>query len=297
MILPEFQYVSVSSVEEACRQLKAYSDSGKKAKIFAGGTDLINFIKAGAIVPDYVVDIKAIPGLDQITYDEEKGLVIGSLVKLLDIELSPVVKAHAPALAEAVHLIASTQIRSKGTLAGNICNASPSADSVPSLFVLDAQLEVAGAGAGGSRTVPINSFYHGFKKIDLAPDELVTAIRIPAAADNKNAAYLAHTVRKAMDLAIVGVAAKLTLDEDQVCREAKIALGAVAVNCVRAASAEAYLVGKRITPEVAAEAGLRAMDDCKPISDVRASAEYRHDMVRVFTKRAVLKSLERAMEV
>ncbi len=295
MILPEFQYVSVSSVDEACKLLKNYSDEGKKAKIYAGGTDLINFIKAGAIDVDYLVDIKAIPDLDQIAYDPEEGLTIGALTKLRDIELSPIVKEYYPAIAESVHLIASTQIRSKGTLAGNICNASPSADSVPALFVLDAKLVVAGV--DGERIIPINEFYKGFKQIDLEAGEIVTAIKVPAMKADQSACYLAHTVRKAMDLAIVGVAANLTINEDVVCQDAKIALGAVAVTCVRADSAEKEIIGKKITLEAAAEAGLKAMEDCNPISDVRASAEYRHDMVRVFTKRAIMKALERKMEV
>ena len=294
MILPDFQYVPVTSVDEACNLLKKYSDEGKEARIYAGGTDLINFIKTKAIQPDYLIDIKGISNLDQITFDEKEGLTIGALAKLRDIELSPVVQKYFPALSESIHLIASTQIRSKGTLAGNICNASPSADSVPSLFVLDAKLIVKGM--AGERIVPINEFYKGFKQIDLAPDEMVTAIKVPVMKANQSACYLAHTVRKAMDLAIVGVAANLTFDENDIVTDAGIALGAVAVNCVRAKSAETYVIGKKLTEEVAAEAGILAMNDCAPITDVRASAEYRHDMVRVFTKRALKKACARYKE-
>ena len=295
MILPDFKYMPVSSVEEACALLKSCADKGQNARIYAGGTDLINFIKTGAIKPDVLVDIKGIPGLDGISYDPAEGLTIGALTKLRDIELSPVVKQYYPAIAESVHLIASTQIRSKGTMTGNICNASPSADSVPALFVLDAQLVIRGS--EGERIVPINNFYCGFKKTVLAADEVVIAIKVPPMKADESACYLAHTVRKAMDLAIVGVAVKLTLGENDVCTDARIALGAVAVNCVRARTAEAYIIGKKVTSEVAAEAGVMAMADCQPISDVRASAEYRHDMVRVFTKRAVLEALNRSKEV
>lgn len=288
MLLSDFSYFAPKSLNQACSLLSEY---GSKAKIMAGGTDLINFIKTKAILPDYVIDIKEIPGMDQLSYDPAEGLTIGALTKLHDIELSPVVKEHYPALAEAVHLIASTQIRSKGTLVGNVCNASPSADSVPALFVLDAQLVVQGT--NGQRTVPINEFYTGFKKIDLQKDEIVTAIKIPPMLENERAAYIAHTVRKAMDLAIVGVASKLKIDRNGICQDAKVALGAVAITCVRSPKAEAVLIGQKITPDLAAKAGEKAMEDCNPISDVRASKEYRHDMVRVFTKRSILKSYER----
>lgn len=290
MILPEFTYLPTKSVRETCQLLKQYGEEGKTAKLMAGGTDLINFVKVKAIQPDCIIDIKGIEGLDGIEMDED-GLTIGALTKLYDIENSAIVKEYYPALAEAVHLIASTQIRSKGTLTGNICNASPSADSVPALFALDAVLVVEGT--TGQRVIPINEFYKGFKKIDLAADEMVTAIKIPSMKADTKAAYMAHTVRKAMDLAIVGVGVSITLDEEGVCQNAKIALGAVAIHCVRAPKAESFLKGKKLTEEVIAEAGVKAMEDCAPISDVRASAEYRHDMVRVFTKRAIRKAMER----
>ena len=292
MLLPEFHYCAPRSAQEVFALLKQY---GSKAKLMAGGTDLINFMKTKAIVPDAVIDLKDLPGLDSIDWDPEKGLTIGALVKLRDVELSPVVKEHAPVLAEAVHLIASTQVRNKGTLAGNICNASPSADSVPALFVLDANLQVTGP--DGDRLIPINEFYTGFKKLALLPDEFVTAVIIPPMKENERAAYLAHTVRKAMDLAIVGVGVCLTMDEDDVCTDAKVALGAVAITCVRSPKAEAVLIGHKITAELAEQAGLAAMEDCRPITDVRASAEYRHDMVRVFTRRAVLAAAKRFEEV
>ncbi len=288
MILPEFKYLAPGSAEEAIGLLVQY---GEKAKLMAGGTDLINYMKDGILAPEVIIGLKEIKGMDQIVYDEEKGLTIGALTKLIDIERSDVVKENYPALAEAVHLIASTQIRNKGTLTGNVCNASPSADSVSALFVYGASLTVKGP--EGERVIPIGDFYQGFKKLALKPGEMVISITLPPVKENEKAAYLAHTVRKAMDLAIVGVAAKITLDENGVCTDAKIALGAVAISCVRTPQAESVLIGRKITPEIAEIAGREAMKDCKPISDVRASAEYRHDMVRVFTRRAVLAAADR----
>ena len=291
MILPEFEYLAPETLDEAISILKGYGD---EAKILTGGTDLLNPIKDYALdddvkKPSYIVDIKRIPEMDGIEFDAEKGLCIGALTKLVDIEQSEVVRKEYPALAEAAHVIASNQIRSKGTMVGNICNASPSADSVPALIVLEASLDITGP--EGTRSVPVEDFFTGFKTIDLQDGEIVTAIRIPPVGENTKAAYIKHAFRKAMDLAIVGVAAKVTV-EDGICKDAKVALGAVSITAVRAKKAEEILIGSDLSAEVLEKAGEAAMLECKPISDVRASAEYRQDMVRVFTKRSVAKALE-----
>jgi carbon-monoxide dehydrogenase medium subunit len=290
MILPNFEYLAPNTLPEACNLLK---ELWPAAKIMAGGTDLINPMKDRVIKPDYVIDIKNIPGMNQLDFDPKQGLKIGALTRIRDIEWSPVVKKEYPALAEAARVIASTQIRSKATMAGNICNASPSADSVPALMVLGASLEVTGP--EGSRTIPLDQFFVGFKKLALEPGEIVTAITVPPVPANTRAAYSKHAFRKAMDLAIVGVAASITMT-DQKCSDAKIVHGAVAITAVRSPSAEAVLKGKTLTAAVLEEAGVAAMKDCKPISDVRASAEYRHDMIRVFTRRSIQKALERFQE-
>ncbi|MDR0653528.1 MAG: xanthine dehydrogenase family protein subunit M [Synergistaceae bacterium] len=286
MILPDFEYLAPTSLQAACNILRNF---GSGSKIMAGGTDLINPMKDKVLKPNYVIDIKNIPNLDQLEFDAEKGLKIGALTKIRDIECSPVIKREYPALAEAAHVIASTQIRSKGTMVGNICNASPSADSVPALLVLDATLKVTGP--EGSRNIPISEFFVGFKKLALEPDEVVTAITVPAIPSDTRAAYIKHAYRKAMDLAIVGVAASVTMAGEK-CTGARIALGAVAPTAVRSPSAEAVLIGKVPAAAVLEEAGVAAMKDCAPISDIRASAEYRRDMVRVFTRRAIQKALE-----
>ena len=286
MVLPEFEYLTPSTAQAASNLLL---ELGGKARIMAGGTDTINPIKDKVLKPDYIIDIKRIPNMSQLEYSEEKGLTIGALTKIRDVECSPIVKEKYPALAEAAHVIASSQIRSKGTIAGNICNASPSADSVPALLVLGAELEVSGVER--TRTIPLSEFFVGFKKLALEPGEIVTAIKIPPMGANTRASYIKHAYRKAMDLAIVGVAACITV-ENGICTDAKIGLGAVCITAVRAPSAEKVLIGNKLTEEIIAKAGEAAMLDCKPISDVRASADYRHDMIRVFTKRSVQKALE-----
>ena len=160
---------------------------------------------------------------------------------------------------------------------------------MPILLATNAVLTVYNDGA--TREICMSDFYTGFKKTALVPGDIVTEIRIPALKENQKAAYIKHAVRKAMDLAIVGVAAVITMDGD-VCADTKIALGAVAINAIRAPKAEEILIGQKLTDELIEKAAVAAMESCNPISDVRASAEYRKDMVRVFTKRAIKKALE-----
>ena len=287
MVLPKFEYLTAATIEEASN---LQVELGAGAKIMAGGTDIIPPMRDKVLKCDYIIDIKRIPGLDAITYDEREGLRIGALTKLYDIQTSALVKEKNPAVAQAAKYVASTQIRHKGTMAGNICNASPSADTPPILIAMDAKIAVHGHD-GGTREIPAREFFRGVKKNALEPGDIVTAIVIPPLAADEHAAYIKHSVRKAMDLAIVGVAAWIKLDGNK-CVDARIALGAVAVTPVRAPHAEKALIGQEITDELLEKAGLAAMEDCRPISDVRASAEYRHDMIRVFTKRAVKKAME-----
>lgn len=286
MVLPKFEYLVPKTLDEATMLL---SELGAGAKIMAGGTDIIPPMRDKVLKADYLIDIKHIPGLDYISYDEKEGLKIGALAKLYDIQTSKLVKQKNPSVAQAAKYVASTQIRHKGTMVGNICNASPSCDTAPILIAQNATILVHGPEQ--DRQIPAGQFFKGVKKTYLEHNEIVTGIVIPPLQENEHAAYIKHSVRKAMDLAIVGVAAWVKMDGN-VCVDARITLGAVAITPVRAPSAEKVLIGKELTDEVIAEAGLAAMSDCKPISDVRASAEYRHDMVRVFTKRAIKKALE-----
>lgn len=286
MILPEFTYLVPETLEEASKLAKEYDG---KCKVMAGGTDIIVAMKEHVIAPEYIIDIKEIPGLDYLDYSPEEGLKIGALTSLRTIEKSLLVQEKFRAVADAAHYVASTQVRSKGTMVGNLVNASPSADTVPILLAAGAVLTVYNGGK--TREIAMNEFYTGFKKTALVPGDIVTKIRIPALKEGQKAAYLKHAVRKAMDLAIVGVAAVVTM-EGEICTDAKIALGAVAVNAIRAPKAEEILKGQILTEEVLEQAAIAAMESCSPISDVRASAEYRKDMVRVFTKRAVKKAIE-----
>ena len=286
MVLPQFEYLAPKTIGEACNLLL---ELGSPAKVMAGATDLIPPMKDKAISPEYLIDLKKIPDLDYLEYDEKEGLKIGALTTLRTIETSPLVKEKNPAVAHAAKVVASTQIRAKGTMAGNICNASPSCDTAPNLLAQGAKILVQGPNK--DRIIQAEDFFLGVQKSSLEPGEIVTGIVIPPLAENERAAYIKHAVRKAMDLAIIGVAVKIKV-EDGICTDAHIALGAVAATPIRAPKAEEALIGKALTDEVIVKASEEAMDSCHPISDIRASAEYRKDMIRVFTKRAVRQAME-----
>ena len=286
MALPAFDYVKVSSLEEAS---KLAAEKGDKAVLMAGGTDVILLIHEKAIPADTVIDIKGIPGLDEIKYVEGEGMRIGALVKLYDIQNSDIVKEKMPALSDASRYVASPQIRRKGTMVGNICNASPSADTASILVAMNAVVKVYNA--EGEKEIPIDEFFKGVKKTALVPGDIVTGIFIPELNKGEGSAYFKHSVRKAMDLAIIGVGVKIKMDGDKIA-DARVCMGGVAVTPLRAKNAEQILIGNEITDELLEKAGEAASQECSPISDVRASAEYRTDMVRVYTKRAVRKAVE-----
>lgn len=287
MVLPQFEYLAPTTLEEASKLLLEHGD---RAKVMAGATDLIPPMRDKAFTVDYLVDLKKIPGLNYLEYDEEEGLKIGALTTLREIEHSPIVKEKNPALAYSAKVVASTQIRAKGTLVGNICNASPSCDNGPNTLAQNAKILVYGP--NGQRTIMAEDFFVGVKKTALQPGEIVTGVVFPPLAENESAAYIKHAVRKAMDLAIIGVAVKIKV-EDGICKDTKIALGAVATTPIRAPKAEEALIGTALTEEDIVAASVEAMNACNPISDIRASKEYRKDMIRVFTKRAIKQAMER----
>ncbi|MGN0373493.1 MAG: FAD binding domain-containing protein [Enterocloster sp.] len=293
MVLPNFDYFIPSNLDEASRML---AELGPEARVMAGATDLIIPMKDHALKPEpkYLIDIKKIEGLDYLKFDDREGLKIGALTTLRTLEHAELVKEKYPAVAAAAKSIASTQIRAKGTMAGNICNASPSCDSGPIVLASDAGILVHNT--EGDREIRASEFFRGVKKTALEPGDIVTGIVFPPLEKNQKAVYLKHAVRKAMDLAIVGVAVIIKV-ENEICTDARIALGAVAATPIRAPKAEEALIGRRLTDEVIEEAAQLAMDSCSPISDIRASKEYRSAMVKVFTRRAIKKALEQMQEV
>lgn len=282
-----FDYYKPETTEEAVSMLKQY---GENSAVIAGGTDLIPKMKSGIIKPKQLITLESISELRGISYSDEEGLRFGAMVSLRELENEAVVKNHYPALYEGMHSMASTQIRNTATVAGNICNAVPSADTAPALIVLDAKIKTEGP--EGSRIIDAEDFFKGVCKTALQQGELVTEIMIPPCKENSESTYIKYTVRKALELAMVGVAVNLTSTKG-ICEDIRIGLGAVAPVPKRAGNAENFLRGKELTKEnILQAAEIASKEDCTPISDMRASAAYRREMVKVCTKDAILKVME-----
>jgi len=276
-----FEYFEPATLGEAAALLERYQG---RAQPLAGGTDLLVELKEQLRRADCVVNLKRIPGIGGLSFDARAGLRIGALATAREVETSPFVLQHYASLAQAARELGSIQVRNRATIIGNICRASPSADTLPPLIADGAQATIHGA--AGERRVALETFFTGPGRTVLQPGELVTELLVPAPGPRTGKVYIKHGRRKAMELATVGVA--VTLSDTQV----RIVLGAVAPTPIRAALAERLLAGKKPDAALLERAAQAAADESRPISNVRASAEYRREMVRVLTRRA----LERALE-
>ncbi|MBI5603656.1 MAG: xanthine dehydrogenase family protein subunit M [Deltaproteobacteria bacterium] len=280
--LPRFRYTAPGTLEEA---LGLLNDQKGATRLLAGGTDLIPQLKRrGTVLPETVVDLKGIPGLAAVSYDERSGLRIGALTTINTVSRTPVIQKRFSILAQAAATMASPQVRNRGTFAGNICTAVPSADSAPALLSLEAQVRLRGA--GGERIVPLDGFFIGPRRTVAEPDEILQSILVPSPEEGCRGIYLKLSPRHSMDLAIVGVAATGVAEAGS-CKKICLALGAVAPTPIRARQAEVILTGQRLNPEVIEAAARMAMEECRPIDDHRASADYRRDMVYMLTRRAI----------
>jgi len=284
--LPKFEYLAPKTIDEALSLLSLHNG---KAKAIAGGTDLLHKMKKREETPEYLVGLKNIPGLNDIDHDEAQGLKFGPLVTMHDVETSPLVRERFPVLSQAASTMASAQIRNLGTIVGNLCSALPSADMAPGLIVLGASLKIANN--KGERTIAVENFFTGPSESALARDELVLEVQVPNPPPHSGMVYIKHTVRAAMELAIVGVAAVVAM-QDGVCSDAKIALGAVAPKPMRVTKAESLLRGKPFSAGLVRQAAEAASEEARPISDMRASAEHRKEMVRILSARALNKAKE-----
>jgi CO/xanthine dehydrogenase FAD-binding subunit len=280
--LPRFDYIVPKTLDEV---LKALNEHKGSAKLLAGGTDLIPQLKKREMkIPQYVVDLKGVAGLDEISSDVS-GLKIGALTTISSIEYSLEVRRDFPILAQAASLMASPQVRNRATFVGNICNAAASADSAPALLALGAEVHIRGPLV--ERIIPLRQFFTGPGTTALQSDEIVTAISIPKQEPEVRGVYLKLSPRHSMDLAVVGVAAS-GICQNGLCEDIRIALGAVAPTPIRVAGAEAILKNRKISTELIDEAAKSAMEECNPRKDShRASPEYRRDMVYVMTRRAL----------
>jgi carbon-monoxide dehydrogenase medium subunit len=287
--LPRFAYHAPTSLSEAVVLLAGH---GQKARVFAGGTDLFVMMKRREAEPERLINLKGIAELKGIVYDPKEGLKIGALVTLGEIEHSKIVQEKFSALWDAVRVMASPQVRTLGTIGGNLCSAMPSADTAAPLMTLGASVRIVGP--LGERSTLVEDFFRGPGESVLQPDEILTRILVPEPAENTGGAYLKLMRRHAMDLSQVGVAVRLSLDiEKNTCREAKIALGAVAQTPIRAPMAEQILMNKEMSQQVAKEAGKVASREATPRSSIRASKDYRIAMIGVLTERALNSACER----
>jgi CO/xanthine dehydrogenase FAD-binding subunit len=290
--LRTFEYYAPLSLAEAIQLL---SERGATARPLAGGTDLVVQMKEAATrfpYPGSVVSLNRIPDLQGIEYDEREGVRIGAGVTMADIAGSPIIRERYPALAEGAGVIGSFQTMNMATLGGNLCNAAPSADTAPALLVYEAQAVIAGP--KGRRRQPLAEFFAGPGKTSLAADEILAEVRAPAQATRTGSAYQRHTPRKQMDIAVVGVAALLTLGDGNRIERARVALGAVAPTPIRASQAESILEAQTASEELFARAAEAAAQACTPISDTRGSAEFRRHLVRVMTERMLATAAQRA---
>lgn len=272
--MQSFDYQKVYSLQDA---LDAASASKGGSVFMAGGTDLLVQIKEGKIRPQCVIDVKGIHEMDGLAISGDE-FSIGALTCIRTLETSPSVLERVPLLAQAAAKLGSVQVRHKATIGGNLCNASPSAETAPALLALDAQVAIFGK--RGTRFVELGEFFLGPGATVLADGEMLTRLKIPLTRNRQGSVYYKLSTRKAMDLAFVGVAVLLELDGDDQISKARIALGAVAPTPIRVPSAEKVLEGRVLSLEAARESAEIATQSCKPISDHRASAEYRREMVR-----------------
>ncbi|MCH7911885.1 MAG: xanthine dehydrogenase family protein subunit M [Deltaproteobacteria bacterium] len=279
------EYVVPQSVGEA---VEALSES-PKARVIAGGTDLMVGMREGHVHPTRLVDITRIQELIGIS-TQNGSLRIGAATKIDEILHHPTVRSEYPALVDAGQLLGGWQIQNMATLAGNLCNASPAAEMSGPLLVLDAEVEVMGP--SGERRIPLGEFWTGPGKTVLEPAEILTTIVIPGKVSGRLSAYQRVDIRHSVDIALVSSAVGVELSEGKV-QLARIALGAVAPTVIRVTEAEAYLQGRTLSEEVLDKVEDLAEAAAVPITDVRASAEYRSAMAGVLARRVLLLAAER----
>ncbi len=276
------EYYIPSSLKDA---LETLQKSQGTARIVAGATDLILELERGLHPHIHqLIDITRLPALDQIEMDKEGWVSIGPMVTHNHCVQSEIIRASAPLLAEACWEVGSPQIRNRATLAGNLITASPANDTITPLMALDAQVTLTSI--NGQRDVPLNDFYTGVRKTVLAPNELLTAIRFRAMDTNQRGTFIKLALRRAQAISVINVAVLLTRAAETVTK-AVITLGAVAPTIIHAKSAEQFLTNKPLTKETIEEAAALAAQDATPIDDLRSSAAYRKEMVRVITRRSL----------
>ena len=281
--MKSFEYRKVFTLQEAFHLLDRY---GEGARILAGGTDLLVKMRNRAIHPEILIDLKGVAGLDGIHYDPAAGLRIGALASIHRLENSPLLREKFVVISQSASYLGSYQIRTRATLGGNLCHASPAADMIPGLISLGGKAKILSK--TGGRLLPLEDFFIGPGRSHLRPGEILTEIQVPNLPTLTGSHYAKHSIRKAMDMAVVGVAVTLSAGQGpERCEDVRIALGAVGPVPLRATEAEMCLRGRKVDDHSIFRAALLASEQAKPITDVRASGDYRKEMVRVLTYRAI----------
>jgi aerobic carbon-monoxide dehydrogenase medium subunit len=287
MIPPSFDYHVPNSVNDAVGMLKKY---GSEAKILSGGMSLIPLMKLRLAEPAHLIDINRISGLDQI--EEADGfLTIGALVREANLEKSVLIRSKYPLLLDTTLVIADPLVRNRATIGGNLAHGDPANDHPATMLALEAELVVVGP--QGERKIPVTGFFTDLFTTALSSDEILTEIRIPIQPPGSGGAYF-KLERKVGDFATAGVAAQLTVGKDDVCERVGIGLTNVGVTPVKAEKAEEALRGKKIDGESIKRAAQLAAQESAPTADLRGSEEYKRDLVRVLTVRALNRALERS---
>jgi len=284
--LSQLQYLAPSTVEDAVKALAAAG-----ARPMAGGTDLLVQLRSGRAQPEAIVDLKRVAGAVGVR-EIAGGFVIGAATSGAVIGEHAALSKAWPGVVEAANLIGSTQVQGRASLAGNLCNASPAADSVPAMIAARAVCVIVGP--KGRREVPVESIATGPGRTSLAPGEFVLEIRLPPRSARSSDAYLRLIPRTEMDIAVVGAGVNLTLDAAGVVTQAHVALGAVAPTALLVPEAGAALVGSKLDEASLARLDAAARAACKPISDKRGTAEYRTKIAGVLARRAALIAYQRA---
>jgi aerobic carbon-monoxide dehydrogenase medium subunit len=289
MIPPKFEYFAPTTLDEALSLLQQYD---AEAKLLSGGQSLIPLMKLRLTTPAYLIDINRIPGLDHL--QENNGfLSIGALTREADLEGSDLVRSKCPLVCDTATVIGDPLVRNLATIGGNLAHADPANDHPATMLALEA--EIVATGPTGERMIPASEFFTDFFTTALSPDEILTQIRIPVPPARSGGAYV-KLERKVGDFAIVGVAAQVTINASGMCERAGIGLTNVAPTPLKVFSAEAFLQGKRLDQAGIEHAAELAAAASEPEADLRGSVEYKRDMVRVLTARALTEALERAGE-
>lgn len=278
--MKNFDYIRPVNMDNAVEALKKNDD----AYLLAGGTDLLIGMKNNAVQPKCLIDLKSIPDIDSIEY--QNGFKLGPLTTIRDIEVSRLIRKKIPALSQAAGTLGSIQIRNRATIGGNLCHASPAADMATILLAMDCQVKIASYKS--EKTIGLDQFYTGPNRTVIGRGEMLSEIIIPKDMERFKGVYLKYGPRKAMDIGIVNIALLLDADYERgLCNQIMIALGAVAPTPIRAKGAEALLNGNRLKAGSIGKVAQAAADEARPISDFRASAGYRRDLVRSLVTKGI----------